>query len=158
MKVFLLCRSIEHPQHSNPNAPQIGDIVQVRRADKEVWGKELKPFTIVKVDLNIPCEEAFKQYDKGGRCRDCPNNDVDHCEFQKYIKPEYDTGSLLEEPTVIKKRRYKAVYYPPPAIITAINKGISKSKADEDSILLWAQDNEQLKSIVMDKKTNGFSR
>ena len=148
MKVLLLCRSIRHPQEVNINAPQLGDIVQMRRADKAVWGDELKHFTVVTVDLNIPCGDEFKKR----LCKDCKDNDILKCEFQKYILPEFDAGSIVDEPRVIKKRRYKAVYYPLKTITDKIDLGLEKTEQDESDILSWAVDNEQPKTIIVDKK------
>ena len=151
MKVYLLCRTIEHPQSLDSNAPQLGDIVQMRRTDKPLAKLELKFFTVVKVDLVIPCEEKFKGPDFAGMCRVCKDNDITKCEFQKYMIPEFDTGSLEDEPRILKKRRYKAVYTPPVNIKNKIDEGLAKSEKDEAAILLWADTNEQLKTIIVDK-------
>jgi len=151
MKVYLLCRSIEHPQSLDVNAPQLGDIVQMRRTDKPLARMELKFFTVVKVDLVIPCGEKFKGTDFAGMCKVCEDNDITKCEFQKYIKPEFDTGSMLDKPIILKNRRYKAVYTPPVNIKNKIDEGLAKSEKDEANILSWADANEQLKTIIVDK-------
>jgi len=152
MKVLLLCRSKQHPDHENENAPQIGDIIQMRRVDKTNWDWELAHFTVVKVDLTIPCGDKFKGRDFAGMCNTCKDNDITKCEFQKYISPQFDTGGVAEEPRILKKRRYKAVYYPPQAIADKINLTTSKTAEDRADILTWALDNEQTKTIITDKK------
>jgi len=149
MEVFLLVRSIPHPQAATDSyAPQLGDIVEFRRTDKTKWGKELKHFTIAKVDLTIPCGNEFKKR----RCADCKDASPDVCDVQKYIQPEFSAGSIDEEPRLLRKRRYRAVYVPPKEVKDKVDLGLEKTQLDESAILSWASSNLQQTDIIRDKK------
>lgn len=149
MKVFLLLRSKPHPDRANPNAPQIGDIVEFSRADRTDWGEELKHFTIALVDLNIPCGDLFKRVDQGWNCKKCEFNHPDKCDAQKLLQPK---ESMMADGRVLAKRRYQVRFSPPAVIKAIIDKAVNKTKAEEARILAWARANEfRLADILHDK-------
>lgn len=149
MKVFLLTRIKLHPDRANPNAPQVGDIVELCRADRTHWGNEAKIFLPVLVDINIPCGDNFKQVDKGWYCGKCEYNHPDKCDCQKLIQPQ---ESIFGDGKILKKRRYKVNIVAPSYIQTIIDKYDKKSKTEEATLLAWAKSNQfQIADILHDK-------
>ena len=150
MKVIALVRSIQHPQYNDPHKPQLGDIVQFRRADTTNW-KQFKDFAPVLMDLNIPCGNAFKGPKFAGMCGKCKDKAI--CEFQKYMQPEYNVA-VPEE--IIRKRRYQTRFIPETSIKNMIDKGLDKTDQEKQTLLMWAKANEYPKSIIYDHMTQSF--
>lgn len=152
MEVYALLISKPHPTKAdNPRAYQVGDIVDIRPTWREFGKMELKSFSVIKMDISIPCGDDF-QVDGKWDCHKCQYNDHDHCEWIKYTSPEWTPGGMLEKPTLAKKRRYNIPVEFPAEIKTIVEKQEEKTGAEEQEMLSWAAQNPIQITQIVDKK------
>jgi hypothetical protein len=155
MKIIALVRSVQHPQYKDPNAPQLGDIVDFRRADTTNW-KQFKDFAPVYMDLNVPCGDKFygpEWLKQGSLCDECEFNDPAKCDIQKYLQSQF---SIVPPHPLLKKRMYQVKFTPDAITKSMIDKGREKSDAEKSALLLWAKQTEQPKTIIYNKATEAF--
>jgi hypothetical protein len=103
MKVYAFVKIRVHPDADGPGTTY-GDIICFERMDRSLSKTELIHFLPVPMDIKIPCGD---DYMKSHSCPQCKNNDIALCDVQKYCRAEFSDGGVLEEPQLLKKRRFK---------------------------------------------------
>jgi len=149
MKVFAFVKIPKHPQPDGPGG-QKGDLVffwPIVPKDK-LGKKTLNVFLPVVVDITIPCSAKFGI---NPPCRKCKDNDPAVCDYIKYQRPLWSTGSILDPPTMLKKFRYsidrdKFIDGASEAVVIKTE----KTEAEKETIVASALNNEQSVAVIKD--------
>ena len=103
---------IKIPEHPQPDGQggQRGDVVFFHRLNRPggYGRKTWQNYLAVVVDLKVPCGTDFDTYDAVKKefksdCNTCAYNDPADCDIRKYLTPVWSTGSVNDQPTLLKK-------------------------------------------------------
>ena len=114
MVVFFIINNHGPAQSSTELCGKAGDIIEILSTGA-IGQKAEEFFRVIQKEILIPCgdgvEDAagvFSMGDKGPNwnCGVCKYNDPDDCERTKYLRYDFNAGTLFEPPAVIQKRIY----------------------------------------------------
>lgn len=114
MKVYFAINNHGDPQESLTCCGKIGDIIEILPTPD--IGKEAeKLYSVISKDIKIPCGDGvldaagvFGMSSRGPlwNCGICKYNDPDDCERTKYLRYDFDAGTLFDPPKIVQKRIY----------------------------------------------------
>jgi hypothetical protein len=164
MKVYLLVNSHGHPDpHSSGG--QLGDVTEIlpiTEKDSDIGILTLKYFFPIIKDLKIPCGDGEKDASGtftlspkgiGWNCNTCKFNDADLCERIKYLRSEFDQGTIENPPRLLRKRIHMVDLggiLSPSDMATATK--VNKTKQDEEEIMDWAKRSDALSIAILKKE------
>ena len=148
MKVYAFVKIRRHPDPLGAGA-QYGDVISFHRIETKRSEEELKFFLPVLVDINIPCGD---KYDRGNNCAICKECEPELCDVIKYCRSEWTAGDILNQPKILKKRRYKMdIDSLIPTEFLAVVEKEDKTTEDQALIITTAITTEISASKILDK-------
>jgi len=154
MKVYVWIKHKEYPDPKIRGGCQKGDLVFIYPMVNDQGKLTQDHYFPIVMDLNIPCGKDFNIINgqKGWNCNKCLYHDPDSCDVIKFTCATWSAGTLDEMPTILDKYRYKVDIDAVLDVSTKIlvEKPV-KSEADKITIINYAKEIPQIKSVLVDK-------
>jgi len=144
-----------HPDSKSAGTTR-GDIVDILPFWNKVppETKMMETFLPIGIDITIPCDKDFAYVDgkRSYDCGSCPDNDPEICDVIRYTRGYWGTGTVLDPPKLIKKRRFFVdIDSKIPAESLIVAEKTDKTEIEAELTLSAAKNNTLLASDFTDK-------